>query len=134
MTRAEKRRMQKEAERKKKTFVMTAEELDKIRAQEREKARAEFKARTDKVAEDIFLMMLVIPVNILVSEYWEKTAKRRIPKFAEECVNLYAAWNQGAVSWEQLQTLAEEYSKMKFVREGTAAANVVERRQKQGKI
>lgn len=134
MTRAERRRMEKEAERKKKTFVMTAEELDKIRLQEREKARQEFKAKTNNVALDIFKMMLIIPTNILVTEYWEKTARKRIPKFVDECLSIYEAWQQGAVDFEQMRSLAEEYSKIKFVEEGTSTANVIERRQKRGTI
>ena len=134
MTRAEKRRMQKEEERKKKTFVMTAEELDKIRAQERDKVREQLKQRTDMVARDIFMMMLIIPANVLVSEYWQKTAKKKMPKFTEDCLNLYEAWQMGAVDFEQMRTLAEEYSKVQFIKEGTATANAIERRQKQGLI
>ena len=39
-----------------------------------------------ELAEEILHMMLVIPTNILISDYWQKTAKKRIPEFVEQCI------------------------------------------------
>ena len=79
VTRAEYRRAEKALDQKKKTFVMTAEELDKVRHQEFARAKKILMDKNDELAEEILQMMLVIPTNILISDYWQKTAKKRIP-------------------------------------------------------
>ena len=53
--------------------------------------------RVNDIAEQIQTMMLVIPTNVLIADYWEKSAKKRIPKFVEDCINLYEAFLQGTV-------------------------------------
>lgn len=34
---------------------------------------------------------LAIPLNVLVNDYWEKSARKRIPKFIEDVISLYEA-------------------------------------------
>ena len=105
MTRAEYRRAEKALDQKKKTFVMTAEELDKVRHQEFARAKKILMDKNDELAEEILQMMLVIPTNILISDYWQKTAKKRIPEFVEQCISLYKAWEQGVVDMTEMQKL-----------------------------
>lgn len=81
MSRAQNRREEKEKEQKKKTFIMTAEELYKIRNQEYLKAKRQMEAQNKKTAETILMMMLIIPANVLIADYWQKSAKKRIPEF-----------------------------------------------------
>lgn len=80
-----------------------------------------------KAASDIMKMMLVIPVNVLVSDYWQKTAKTRIPKFVEDCMSLYKAWETGAVDMEDMQKLAEEYSGIRLLDEDTPVGRATKR-------
>lgn len=79
-------------------------ESGKKRAKELEKA----------ATEKAFLYMLAIPLNVLVNDYWEKSAKKRIPKFIEDVISLYEAVQQGVVSDEQLAELLYEYSGVKI--------------------
>lgn len=127
MSRAEVRRWKRENEKKAKTFVMTAEELQKVRLQEREKVKQELREREDELAEQIWFMLLAIPTNVLIADYWPKTARKRIPEFVEKCMDLYQAWEQGAVDMTQMQALTEEYAKIKLVKEGTATAKVAKK-------
>lgn len=119
MSRAEIRRARREENKKKATFVMTEEEIMKIRKQEYDRARKTIHEKSDQIAEDILKMMIVIPTNVLISDYWEKTAKKRIPKFVEDCLSLYKSWSEGAVSMEEMQKLTEEYAGIKLIDSGS---------------
>ena len=110
MSRAQNRREEKEKGQKKKTFVMTAEELYKIRNQEYLKAKRQLEAQNKQTAETILKMMLIIPANVLIADYWQKSAKKRIPEFMKSCMDLYQAWQQGVVEIEQMRKLTEEYA------------------------
>lgn len=128
MSRAELRREKRKSEKKAKTFVMTAEELDKVRHQEFARAKKILMDKNDELAEEILQMMLVIPTNILISEYWKKTAKKRIPEFVDQCIGLYKAWEQGVVDMTEMQKLTEEYAGIKLVKDGTPTAKAISER------
>ena len=74
MSRSEIRRKKREEEKKKKTYVMTADEIEKIRKQEWERAKKIHEQEMNEISDNIFLMMLSIPVNVLVSASWQKSA------------------------------------------------------------
>ena len=115
MTRAEIRRKEREKKKNKATFVMTYEELEKIRKQEYEKAKKEYEKKNEEIAKTILKMMIVVPTNVLINDYWEKTARKRIPKFVEDCLSLYDSLSKGAVKIQELQDLTEEYAKIRLI-------------------
>lgn len=119
MSRAEIRRARREENKKKATFVMTEEEIMKIRKQEYDRARKTIHEKSDQIAEDILKMMIVIPTNVLINDYWQKTAKKRIPQFVEDCLSLYKSWVEGNVSMEEMQNLTEEYAGIKLIDSGS---------------
>ena len=119
MGRADFRRQKREEQKKKKTYVLTTEDIVKIRNEERIKAKKEALEKTEQLADDILKMMLVIPVNVLISDYWEKSAKKRIPKFVDDCLSLYENWINGHVSMEEMQKLTEEYADIKLIEPGS---------------
>lgn len=119
MSRAEMRRAQREQKKKKATFIMTEEEIMKIRKQEYDRARKTIHEKSDQIAEGILKMMIVIPTNVLINDYWQKTAKKRIPQFVEDCLSLYKSWVEGNVSMEEMQNLTEEYAGIKLIDSGS---------------
>ena len=119
MSRAEIRRARREENKKKATFVMTEEEIMKIRKQEYDRARKTIHEKSDQIAEDILKMMIVIPTNVLINDYWQKTAKKRIPQFVDDCMSLYQSWSEGTVSMEEMQNLTEEYAGIKLIDSGS---------------
>lgn len=119
MSRAEIRRARREENKKKATFVMTEEEIMKIRKQEYDRARKTIHEKSDQIAEDILKMMIVIPTNVLINDYWQKTAKKRIPQFVDDCMSLYQSWIEGTVSMEEMQNLTEEYAGIKLIDSGS---------------
>lgn len=132
MSRAELRRQKRENVKKARTFIMTAEELEKIRMQEFNRAKKLLLDKNDDLAEQILQMMLVIPTNVLIADYWPKSAKQRIPEFVESCMSLYQAWEQGVVTMTEMQELTEEYAGIKLIGRGTATDKAMKERVKRG--
>lgn len=62
--------------------------------------------------EQAFMLMIWIPINVLASEYWEKTANKRIPEFTDKVASLYESVQSGAVTWEQIAEDIKELSGM----------------------
>lgn len=90
--------------------------------------KAATKEKNDELAEEILKMMLVIPTNVLIADFWPKSAKKNIPKFVDSCISLYQAWEAGAVSMTQMQELTEEYAKIKLVESGSASDKAIKER------
>ena len=132
MSRAELRRQKRENVKKAKTFIMTAEELEKIRMQEFNRAKKLLLDKNDDLAEQILQMMLVIPTNVLIADYWPKSAKQRIPEFVESCMSLYQAWEPGVVTMTEMQELTEEYAGIKLIGKGTATDKAMKERVERG--
>lgn len=132
MSRAELRREQREKKKDNRTYTLTARELEqleqRIRKEEQQKAKQIILDKTNVLAEQILTMMLVIPTNVLVADYWQKSAKKRIPKFVEDCISLYKAWEQGVVDMTEMQKLTEEYAGIKLVKDETPTAKAISER------
>lgn len=91
---------------------MGMSELDILRM--RETARREAMKMQTEAIEKSFLYMLSIPLNVLVNDYWSKSAKKRAPKFIEDVVSLYEAVQAGIVSDEELAGLLDDYAGIKI--------------------
>ena len=74
----------------------------------REIARKEAEKMEGEIAEKAFLYMLAIPLNVLVSDYWPKSAKKKAPKFIEEVMKLFDVVMEGLVSDEELYDLLKD--------------------------
>ena len=80
--------------------------LDLLRIKETAKKAAD---KAEKQATDkAFLYMLAIPLNVLVNDYWSKSAKKRAPKFIDDVPSLYEAVQDGVVTDEQLRELLRD--------------------------
>ena len=99
MNRAERRRAEKGALKSKKTYTLTQGQIDRI--------------KKDAVAEASsigFLLMLAIPLEVLIGDgYWEKSAKKRLPKFLDDVLSLYDSWEKGVLTIEELREDLWEY-------------------------
>lgn len=99
MSRAEYRRQQRESQKLSKTYTLTQAQIDQMKETVRKQA-----------VHEVLTLMLAIPCEILISEgYWEKTAKKKMPKFLDECLSLYSAYEQGVVTMEQMQEDLKKY-------------------------
>lgn len=94
MNRAERRRAERALEKKKTTvYTLTQGQIDQIKKDAR-----------DEAIGVAFNLMLALPLEVLIGEgYWEKTAKKRLPKFLDEVLSLYDSWEKGVLSIEDLR-------------------------------
>ena len=80
----------------------------------KESAKKAAKTIEKEATERAFLYMLAIPLNVLFNDYWQKSAKKRAPKFIEDVMRLYEAVQQGVVSDKQLADLLDELAGVKI--------------------
>lgn len=132
MTRAELRRAQRESESSTKTYNMTAVQIRELEHRMYNKAymraREDILSQIDRLGDEMFKMMLVIPTNLLIEDYWKKSAKQRIPKFVEDCLSLYDAWTSGVVDMDEMVKMTEEYSGIKMVEKDTPTWRTLRRK------
>ena len=132
MTRAELRRAQRESESSTKTYNMTAVQIRELEHRMYNKAymraREDILSQIDRLGDEMFKMMLVIPTNLLIEDYWKKSAKQRIPKFVEDCLSLYDAWTSGVVDMYEMVKMTEEYSGIKMVEKDTPTWRTLRRK------
>lgn len=121
MSRAELRRINKALNKKPpnySSYTFTPQQLEAFKEREREAAHKEAyeKMRKDyaKLARDTFKLMLCIPTNVLIADYWTKTAERRIPKFVDDCMDTYKAYTDGLIDMAEMQTMTEKFAKIKL--------------------
>ena len=80
----------------------------------KETAKKQSKSMEKEAIDRAFLYMLAIPLNVLFNDYWQKSAKKRAPKFIEDVMSLYEAVQQGVVSDKQLADLLYELAGIKI--------------------
>ena len=80
----------------------------------RECAKKQAEKMENSATDNAFLYMLAIPLNVLVNDYWSKSAKKRAPKFIEDVMSLYDAVQNGVVSDKQLADLLDELAGVKI--------------------
>lgn len=98
MGRAERRRIEKEKGKAQKVYTPTQAQIDAMK-----------KAAVDEAVSTGFILMLAIPITILHDKYWVKTASKKLPKFVDQCLDLYDSYNKGYVTLDDLRaTLWEE--------------------------
>lgn len=80
----------------------------------REIAKKEAQKMEQTATERAFLYMLSIPLIILFEDYWQKTAKKKAPKFIEDVASLYESVQMGVVSEQQLADALYELAGVKI--------------------
>ena len=83
--------------------------------QAKKKAYAAYEDMRKEAVEKAFFMMLTIPLNVLVHDYWPKSAKKKAPEFMKEVLSLYDSFQNGTVSFEELAAVLKEYAGMDVV-------------------
>ena len=71
--------------------------------------------KSEKVGiEKGMMFTLAVVLNLLIEDYWKKTAPQRVPKLAEDVVNLIDAIQCGVVDVEDCVAYVEQETGMKF--------------------
>lgn len=73
-------------------------------------AKREALKMENEAIEKSFLYMLAIPLNVLVHDYWPKTAKKKAPKLVDDIISLYESVLEGVVTERELADVLKEYA------------------------
>lgn len=98
MGRAEIRRQQKNLQKKQKVYTLTQSQIDKIRSDAMEEA-----------VNQAMVLMLTLPLEVLITDYWTKTAYKRGQEFTQKVLDLYYRWETGEISMDDLKNDLWEY-------------------------
>lgn len=60
------------------------------------------------------MLTLAVVLNLLIEDYWPKTAPQRVPKLAEDAIKLIEAIQCGAVEVEDCVAYVEKETGMQF--------------------
>ena len=80
----------------------------------KEVAKKEAKKMEAEATDKAFMYMLAIPLNVLVNDYWSKTAKKKAPKFIEDVISLYESVQAGVVTEKELADLLQDMAGVKI--------------------
>lgn len=80
----------------------------------KEIARKQAEKLEKEATEKAFVDMLAVPCAVLAYDYWQKSAKKRIPEFIKEVVSLYESIQVGAVTREEIVETFEELAGVKL--------------------
>lgn len=97
MNRAERRRAERKDLKKEKTYVLTESQIEMIKKE----------AATNAI-DTAFTLLLAIPLKVLL-KYWPKTAKKKLPKFLDEVMDMYNAYNNDKLTMKELREDLYEY-------------------------
>lgn len=103
LKRADYRRLQRNQQKKEKTYTLTQAQIDKMKEDAVEEA-----------VDTAFALMLVIPTNVLANLYWEKSAEKRIPTFLDDCLSVYESIGAGTLTITELIEDTEKIGKLKL--------------------
>lgn len=92
MSRAERRRAEREKLRPSRTYTLTDVEIRKIKAD-----------ATRDAVNTALTLMLVFPLEVLMEDYWPKTYVRRLPKFVDKVLEKYNRYLDGEVDLDVLR-------------------------------
>lgn len=80
----------------------------------KEIARKQAEKLEKEATEKAFVDMLAVPCAVLAYDYWQKSAKKRIPEFIKEVVSLYESIQVGACTREEIVETFEELAGVKL--------------------
>ena len=63
----------------------------------------------EEAVNQAMTLMLTIPLEVLITDYWPKTAYKRGQEFTEKVLALYHRWEAGEVSMDELKEDLWEY-------------------------
>lgn len=119
MGRAERRQLERHALRNQRSYTMTDAEIRRMKLNAAEQATKNvMKSETiTKFKEEItadavntaMLLMLVLPMKVLMEDYWPKTFEKKVPGFIEKVLDYYNQWIDGKLDMEQMKKELWEY-------------------------
>lgn len=114
MSRADRRRAEKENQKKEAVYTLTRGQLENMIQDELAKAKKE---GYHEGLNHALLLTLAMPCDILMKYYWQKTYTKKLPGFVQHLLDYYSAWLNGSLDIEALKTNLYENGGIKFIEE-----------------
>ncbi len=105
------RRMQREKKKAKTvTYNLTKEQLDAM-VEERisTRIREAKEAATYDAVNTAMTLMLVLPMEVLMDHYWQKSYATKIPEFTNYVLKYYERWMKGELDMDEMKKDLWEY-------------------------
>lgn len=103
MNRAELRR-EKKKKYKTPTYNVTEEQLNLMIQQKLNEA---MERKRDAIVEEVtnqsVALMLMLPMKVLMEDYWPKSYKQKMPKFIDRTLELYSKWQDNELNMKELE-------------------------------
>ena len=110
MTRAERRRAEREERKKQKTYNLTPAQLEQaVNDAVKDKIGAIKNQATEEAVNTAMILLLTLPLEVLMDHYWKKSYAKRIPKFTERVLDYYSRWQSGELDMDKLKEDLWEY-------------------------
>ena len=106
MTRAEKRRLMKNdiKQAKTPTYQFTKGQIDAMIQTEVEKRLSDAKQEiTEESIAAAMELLLVLPMEVLMDNFWQKSFAQKIPKFTELLLDYYQSWENGELDMDKMK-------------------------------
>lgn len=79
--------------------------------EQKQKQQQAINEKRDKVNAYIaWLQFMTISMNVLIEDYWPKTAKKEIPRFLSKCMSLYESTCYNAVNFDEMEEYILKYA------------------------
>lgn len=110
MTRAEKRRLQREEAKGQVTYTLTNAQLEAIINDrlKKEVAKAKIEA-TNEAINTAMILLLTLPLEVLMDHYWKRSYSKKIPEFTNYVLEYYQKWQNGELDMDELKRDLWEY-------------------------
>ncbi len=113
MSRAERRRAQKNDEKSKTaTYNFTKAQLDSLIKEKIAEVKQE---AIDEAVNTAMILLLTLPLEVLMDYYWPKSYAKRIPEFTSRVLEYYERWQDGELDMEKLQEDLWKYGGVKLI-------------------
>ena len=117
MTRAEKRRLMKEDNKQTKTptYQFTKEQIDAMIQTEVAKKLDEVKQEiTEESIAAAMELLFVLPMEVLMDNFWQKSYAQKIPKFTEMLLDYYQSWENGELDMDKMKEDLWKYGRIRL--------------------
>ena len=97
-------------------YNLTKEQLDNMVKQELDKLMEEkLKEAKEEAVNQAMILLLVLPLEVLMDHYWQKSYRQRLPKFVELVLDYYDLWQDGKLDMDELKADLWEYGGIKLM-------------------
>lgn len=119
MSRAEMRRADREKKKAQVTYTFTKGQLDDYVRREcgriLDQKTAEIREKaTDDAVNFACTLLFVLPCEVLMDHFWQKSYAKRIPKFTELLLDYYTRWQNGELDMEAMKEDLWQYGGIRF--------------------